>query len=67
MWGPFPAFDTLYQDRALRQLAYQATLVEGEGYGRWTRLDEVVELAARLGVSHVGIGYCPDMWREATL
>jgi len=67
MWGPFPAFDTLYHDRPLRQLAYHATRVEGAGYGHWTRLDEVVELAARLGVAHVGIGYCPDMWRALTL
>lgn len=67
MHGPFPTFDSLYDHEALRALVYHAARVEAEGYGRWTRAEEVVEVARRLGVSRLGIGYCPDMAREALL
>ena len=67
MRGPFPSFEELYATDEARRLLYHSARVEAEGYGRWTRLREVVELARRLGVERVGVAYCPDMGREAAL
>ena len=49
MRGDFPDFQTLYAGGEARQLVYQATLIEAEGYGRWTRMEETAELARRMG------------------
>jgi uncharacterized metal-binding protein len=67
MRGPFPDFEELYADEPRRRLAYQAARVEAEGYGRWTRLREVSELARRMGYTRLGIAHCPDTRREGTL
>jgi uncharacterized metal-binding protein len=65
MHGEFPEFRELYRDSSTRDLAVQAALVEGEGYGRWTRLREIAEFAGRMGFSRLGIAHCSDMHREA--
>lgn len=59
----FPGLE-MYEGEALR-LAREASLIEARGYRRWTRTQEVVELASRLGVGTVGLAYCPDMEPEA--
>jgi uncharacterized metal-binding protein len=67
MRGEFPAFDVLYASERSRLLAYHAARVEAEGYGRWVRVREVVELSRRMGYSRLGIGHCVDTRREAEL
>jgi len=67
MRGDFPDHHDLYRRDSDRQVAYHSAVVEGMGYGRWTRLREVAEYARLMGYSRIGIGCCPDMWREATL
>jgi len=63
----FPDDRELYSSDSDRQVAYHSAVVEGLGYGRWTRLREVAEYARRMGYRRIGIGCCPDMWREAVL
>lgn len=67
MRGPFPSFEDLYASDAAQTLLYQSARVEAEGYGRWTRVEEIAALAGRMGWSRIGVGYCPDMAREAFL
>ena len=67
MHGPFPAFESLYAGEATLRLAYHAARVEVEGYCRWTRIREVVELARRMGYRRIGLAHCRDMRREAVL
>ncbi len=67
MHGDFPAFEDLYTTEQQRDSAYQAAVVEAEGYCEWTRLRELAEYANKLGVDRVGIAHCSDMHREATL
>jgi uncharacterized metal-binding protein len=66
MRGEFPDFQELYRDGATRELAVRAALVEGEGYGRWTRLREIAEFSRSIGFRRLGLAHCADMAREAT-
>ena len=63
MKDDFPDPAVLYDDDKIR-LAREAALIEARGYREWTRLEETVELATQLGVSTVGVGYCPDVEPE---
>jgi uncharacterized metal-binding protein len=65
MRGDFPDFQELYRDEGTRELAVRAALVEGEGYGRWTRLREVAEFCHKIGFQRLGIAHCSHMAREA--
>ncbi len=66
MHGDFPEFRELYRDDRARALAVRAAVIEGEGYGRWTRLQEIVEFSRAMGFRRMGIAHCPDMAPEAT-
>lgn len=67
MRSDFPEFRVLYSTPERRHTAKEAAIIEAYGYGRWTRLDEVGEYCRRMDFTSVGIGYCPDMAREAKL
>ena len=67
MRGDFPDYRDLYSTGEKRRIAYQAALVEAEGYCRWTRVREIAKFARRMEYTRLGIGHCPDMRREATL
>jgi uncharacterized metal-binding protein len=47
-----------YDDPVTRRVAHAAALVESEGYCRWTRVEEVVAFAKRLGFRRLGIATC---------
>jgi uncharacterized metal-binding protein len=65
MHGEFPSFDQLYSTEAQRLLAHESALVEAEGYCRWTRIEEIVQLSNRMGFARIGVGHCPSTDREA--
>jgi uncharacterized metal-binding protein len=67
MHDDFPEFSRLYPPGHWRGIAYGASLVEAEGYCRWSRLREIAEFSKKMGIRRLGIAYCKDMGREAQL
>jgi len=47
-----------YDDPENARMAHTAALVEAEGYCKWTRVQEVIELAQRMGWHKIGIATC---------
>ena len=47
-----------YDDPFVREVARASALVESEGYCKWTRVEEIVALARRLGYTRLGIATC---------
>jgi uncharacterized metal-binding protein len=47
-----------YQDPFVRKVANASALVESEGYCRWSRVEEIVALAKKLGFTKLGIATC---------
>lgn len=56
-----------HADAGMQQLARSAAQVEAAGYCRWPRVQEVMEFAQRIGVSHLGIATCVGLLHEASL
>jgi uncharacterized metal-binding protein len=48
----------VYQDPFVREVAYASALVESEGYCKWSRVEEIVALAKKLGFKRIGIATC---------
>jgi uncharacterized metal-binding protein len=46
------------QDDDTRRLSREAAIVESEGYCRWTRVEEIVQFAKRMGFRKLGIANC---------
>ena len=67
MHGDFPATDALYADPNERRIARLAAVIEGIGYRRWTRAEEIIEFAHGLDISRLGLAFCPSMKREAEI
>ena len=55
------------QDPILRQMARESALIEAEGYCRWTRVEETMEFARRIGVKTLGVAFCVGLRDEARL
>ena len=47
-----------YDDPETREISRVAALVESAGYCKWTRVEEVVEFAKRMGYRKIGIASC---------
>ena len=56
-----------YDDKETLALAAAAARTEAAGYGRDTRIEEVVAFARRLGVQRIGIAHCVGLRREADI
>jgi uncharacterized metal-binding protein len=48
----------LYDDPETRKVSRESALVESEGYCKWTRVEEVVQFAKRMGYRKIGIANC---------
>ena len=44
-----------------------STAIEALGYCRWPRLREVVEFSKRMGYTHLGLGFCGGLHKEAAV
>jgi len=55
------------EDPLLRQMARESALIEAEGYCRWTRVEETMEFARRLGIRKLGLAFCVGLREEARL
>ncbi len=49
----------------VRELALESARTESAGYCRWTRVEEIVDFARRLGARRLGLAYCVGLRREA--
>ena len=76
--GPFPkdcptrdldndALLEAYAESPDAELARQAARVEAGGYGRLTRLEEIMDFARRTGFSRLGLAHCVGLQREAAV
>ncbi len=57
----------LYKDKDDGRVAYTAALVEKEGYGKLTRVEETILFFKKLGVSHVGLAFCGGLMEEGRI
>ena len=54
-------------DPTLYQMARESALVEAEGYMHWTRVEETMEFARRMGYRKLGIAFCVGLRDEAKI
>jgi len=52
------AAHALYDDPETRKIAHESAAVEAEGYCKWTRVEEIVQFARRMGYRKIGIANC---------
>ncbi|MEL7654653.1 MAG: DUF1847 domain-containing protein [Bacillota bacterium] len=57
----------LYKDEIDQKIAYQAALVEAEGYCEKTRLEETIDFAQRCGFHKLGLAFCLGLSKEAAV
>jgi uncharacterized metal-binding protein len=55
----------LLADADIFAAAREASRVEGAGYGKWPRVQEVIEFARRLGIKRIGLAFCIGLRKEA--
>ncbi|HTU02508.1 MAG TPA: DUF1847 domain-containing protein [Candidatus Sulfotelmatobacter sp.] len=49
----------------IRRLALESARTEAAGYCRWTRVEEIMDFARRLGAGRLGLAYCAGLRQEA--
>jgi uncharacterized metal-binding protein len=49
---------TCYEEPETRRISRESAIVESEGYCRWTRVEEIVQFAKRMGYRTIGIANC---------
>ena len=54
-----------YAEPDVHELARHAALVESTGYCEWTRVEETMQFARRLGVKRLGVAFCVGLRQEA--
>jgi len=47
-----------YADPEVRRVAQVSARVESEGYGKWSRVEEIVQFAKKMGYRKIGIATC---------
>lgn len=57
----------MYLEDANYKLAYQAALVEAEGYCEKTRLEEIIEFAKKCDFQKIGVAFCLGLSDEANM
>jgi uncharacterized metal-binding protein len=55
----------LYKDEENHKIAYNAALVEAEGYGRLTRMEEIMLFMNKAGYKRIGLIFCVGLSSEA--
>ncbi len=57
-----------YRDDPLKnKLALNSARIEGEGYLRWTRLEETIRFARKIGAKKIGIATCIGLLKESQM
>jgi uncharacterized metal-binding protein len=55
------------EDADLRKLACESARTESAGYGRATRIQEIMDFARRMGATKLGIAHCVGLAEEARI
>ena len=53
-----------YQDSQNQNIMITAADIEYEGYGKWPRVQEIIEFAKRMGFHKIGIATCVGLLHE---
>ncbi len=57
----------LYNNRVNKKVAVIAAEIEGEFYGKYTRVEEIIEFARRIGAKKIGIATCVGLMEESRI
>ena len=57
----------LYENRVNRKVAIASAEIEGEFYGKYTRVEETIEFAHRIGAKKLGIATCIGLLEESRI
>ena len=55
------------ENPTVRKIALAAARTEAAGYGKWTRVEEIIEFAHRLDAKKIGIAHCVGLFEEAKI
>lgn len=55
----------LYLEEENQKIAYNAAVVEAEGYGAKTRVEEIISFAKKCGYKKLGLAFCMGLRKEA--
>ncbi|MGY5859214.1 MAG: DUF1847 domain-containing protein [Candidatus Thorarchaeota archaeon] len=55
----------IYKNSEIRKLSQESARVEATGYCQWSRVQETMEFAKRIGTNKLGIAFCVGLRREA--
>lgn len=55
----------LYQEEENKKIAYNAALVESQGYGKKTRIEEIIDFAKKCNYKKIGLLFCIGLSKEA--
>lgn len=58
---------TYVENEDVNRLALESARTESSGYGRRTRIEEIMDFARRMGYRKLGIAHCTGLIREAKL
>jgi len=56
----------MYDEENLK-IAYNAALVESQGYCKWTRIEEIIDFANKCGYKNLGLAFCTGLSKEALI
>ena len=57
----------LYKKAENLKIAHNSSLVESEGYCRWSRLEEIMHFARKCGFTDLGVAFCIGLKEEAAI
>jgi uncharacterized metal-binding protein len=57
----------VYEDPEVLEFARIASVIEAAGYGKWCRLEEIIELARRNHFTLLGLAFCAGFRQEARI
>jgi uncharacterized metal-binding protein len=56
-----------FSDDHIHRIAVESARTEAAGYGRQTRVEEIMEFARRMGATKIGLAHCLGLMNEARL
>lgn len=57
----------LYENRVNKKVSIVSAEIEGEFYGKYTRVEEIIEFAKRMGYKKIGIATCIGLIEESRI